>query len=59
MITTNGEQFLIFPLAEIWLSVVLMSAAEDNTFVQKCGVKEELASFKLVHPKFNTLPMLL
>lgn len=36
-----------------------MSAAaeEDNTFVQKCGVKEqasELARFKLLHPESNT-----
>jgi hypothetical protein len=42
----TNENNLIFPLAEILVSVFLMSAAaaEDNTFVQKRGVKEQLAS---------------
>jgi hypothetical protein len=38
---------LIFPLwQKFWLVSFLMSAAaaEDNTFVQNCGVKEQLAS---------------
>lgn len=47
MITNEWEQFDFSFGRNFWLVSFLMSAAaaaEDNTFVQKCGVKEPLAS---------------